>query len=228
MSSSYSCSLQPGLLRFAPSDPLARVSGKICVTRTRGLSGRGRLIGLVAPLDFPGPDHDRRTIVFEKLQTPEEVFSFKLGAALSMENHTVNMLDDIAGRTSSKELCEILRDHAVETHQHIRNVEECFVVLDEDPHTSRCSVVHALEQDCSAAVKKTDESLVDAVILAAAAELEHYETAVYETLLANAEVREVPRVCALLRQNLQQEQAALRKIHRATRELARDGYATIA
>jgi ferritin-like metal-binding protein YciE len=166
--------------------------------------------------------------MFEKLQTPEEVFSFQLGAALRMENHTVNMLDDIAGRTLSRELRQMLSDHATETHQHIRNIEECFALLEEDPQASRCSVIHALEQDCGAAVNKADESLVDAVILAAAAELEHYETAVYETLLAHAEARDIPRISGLLRQNLQQEQAALQKIHRATRQLARDVYATIA
>ena len=56
---------------------------------------------------------------------------------------------------------------------------------------------------CRAAVSKPDESLVDAVILAAAAEVEHYEVAVYETLLAYAEARDVPGVSGLLRQNLQ-------------------------
>jgi ferritin-like metal-binding protein YciE len=166
--------------------------------------------------------------MFEKLQTPEEVFSFKLGAALSMENHCVNMLDDLERQAPSPELCEMLREHAEETHQHIRNVEECFALLDEDPHTNRCSVIHALEQDCSAAVSKTDERLTDAVILAAAAEVEHYEIAGYETLLAHAEARDVPGVSGLLRQNLQQEQAALQKIHTATRQLARDAYATTA
>jgi hypothetical protein len=61
--------------------------------------------------------------MFESLNTPEEVFSLlPAGCGVAHESHTVNMLDDIAWQTRSKELCQMLRDHAIETHQHIRIV----------------------------------------------------------------------------------------------------------
>lgn len=66
------------------------------------------------------------------------------------------------------------------------------------------------------------------MILAGATEVEHYEIAVYETLVTNAEARGKPEVAALLRQNLEQEQAALQKVKSAARRISNKGYAKVA
>lgn len=42
-----------------------------------------------------------------------------------------------------------------------------------------------MTKESTAVIKKTDDALVDAVVLSAATEPEHYEIAVYETLVAN-------------------------------------------
>lgn len=72
-------------------------------------------------------------------------------------------------------------------------------------------MIQALEKDGNAAMKKTDEQIVDAVILTGATEVEHYEIAVYESLVTNAEARGALEVAALLRQTLEQEQATLER-----------------
>jgi hypothetical protein len=46
-----------------------------------------------------------------------------------------------------------------------------------------------MAKEGKATIKKTNESVVDAVILSAATESEHHEIAVYETLITNAEAR---------------------------------------
>lgn len=166
--------------------------------------------------------------MFEKLNTPEEIFSFKLGSALSMENDILEMLDKLQQETEREELRQLFRAHAEETRQHVRNVEECFRLLGEEPDDSPCPVIQALEKDGSAAMKKTEDSIVDAVILAGATEVEHYEIAVYETLLVNAEARGAPEVAALLRRNLEQEQVALQKVKSAAQRISHEGYAKVA
>ncbi|MFZ0383154.1 MAG: DUF892 family protein [Solirubrobacteraceae bacterium] len=45
--------------------------------------------------------------------------------------------------------------------------------------------IEAMTKESTAVIKKTDDALVDAVVLSAATEPEHYEIAVYETLVAN-------------------------------------------
>jgi ferritin-like metal-binding protein YciE len=166
--------------------------------------------------------------MFEKLNTPEEIFSFKLGSALSMENEILEMLEKLQQETKREELRQLFSTHAEETRQHIRNIEESFRLLGEEPDDSPCPVIQALEKDGSSAMKKTDDDIVDAVILAGATEVEHYEIAVYETLVTNAEARGKPEIAALLRQNLEQEQTALEKIKSAARRISHEGYAQVA
>ncbi len=82
-----------------------------------------------------------------------------------------------------------------------------------------------MAKDSYATIKKTDDSLVDAVVLSAATESEHYEIAVYETLVTNADARGVAEVAALLRQNLDQEKHALDAAHCAVNTIAQQGVA---
>jgi len=166
--------------------------------------------------------------MFKTLNTPEDIFSCKLGAALTMEGDVLQMLDELQQETRRDELRELFDAHAEETRQHIRNIAESFRLLGEEPDDRPCPVIHALEKDVSAAIKKADESIVDALILASAAEVEHYEIAVYETLVMNAEARGAREVAALLRQNLEQEQAALETVKSAAQRISQEGYAQVA
>ena len=148
----------------------------------------------------------------KQLNTPEEIFSCKLGSALTMESDVLEMLDELQRQTQRHELRELFGTHAEQTRQHIRNIAESFRLLGEEPDDSPCPVIHAIEKDCNAAIANTRESIVDAVILAGATEAEHYEIAVYETLVTNAQARGASEVAALLRQNLEQELSALEKL----------------
>jgi ferritin-like metal-binding protein YciE len=147
--------------------------------------------------------------MFEHLNTPEEIFSVKLGSALKMEQQLANVLEDFERYAQAAEIKRAMSQHREETLQHARNIEKCFELLSEEVGDSSCPVVEAMATDGKATIKKTDDALVDAVILAAAAESEHYEIAVYETLITNAEARGAGDVAALLQRNLNEEQHAL-------------------
>ena len=128
--------------------------------------------------------------MFGKLTTPEEIFNFKLGAALS-----------------------------------IKNIESSFQLLGEDVDDSPCPAMKAITKEGSATIKKTDPSVVDAVVLAGAAEVEHHEIAVYETLVTNAQARGATEVANLLQQNLDQELHALAKIQEIGTHISHEGIA---
>lgn len=166
--------------------------------------------------------------MFEKLNTPEEIFSFKLGAALTMENDVLEMLGELQEKTNREELRQLFSAHADETRQHVANIEKSFELLGEKPDDSPCPTIEGLAKEGKSTMKKTDDSIIDAVILAGATETEHHEIAVYETLVNNAEARGAQDVAALLRQNLEQEKAALEKVKAAAQRIAREGYAQAA
>jgi ferritin-like metal-binding protein YciE len=163
--------------------------------------------------------------MFEHLNTPEEIFSFKLGAALKMEHTVLGMLGDLKEHAQRPELKQLFSHHADETRQQIANLERSFELLGEKVDDSPCPAIEGLEKEGKANIKKTDDRLVDAVILSGAAETEHHEIAVYETLIANAEVRGAAEVAQLLRQNLEQEQHTLEEVKQSAQRVLREGIA---
>jgi Domain of unknown function (DUF892) len=67
--------------------------------------------------------------MFEHSNTPEEIFSFKLGSALTMEQDSLKMLETMADTTPRPQLKELFRLHASETRQQIENIKQCFALL---------------------------------------------------------------------------------------------------
>ena len=163
--------------------------------------------------------------MFERLNTPEEIFSFKLGAALKMEQELVDVLGELEEHAQRDEIKQALAQRREQTRQHVVNVEQCFKLLGEEIDDSPCPVISAMAKEGKATSKKTDDSLVDAIVLVAATESEHYEIAVYETLVTNAEARGATEVAQLLRENLKQEEHALEVARTAMKTIANQGIA---
>jgi ferritin-like metal-binding protein YciE len=162
--------------------------------------------------------------MFEKLNTPEEIFSFKLGSALTMENTVLEMLGDLQEKANRPEIQQLLSHHADETRQQIANIEQCFQLLGEEVDDSPCLVIEAIDKEGKATLKKTDDELADEIILSGATETEHHEIAVYETLITNAKARGANEVAQLLQQNLEQEQHTLDEVKSAAEKLANAGW----
>src|SRR5689334_18476655 len=122
--------------------------------------------------------------MFDKveIETPTQLFTFKLGAALTMENTVLDMLGDLQEKAQSPELKQQFSHHAEETRRQIANLEQAFTALGAEPDDKPCPAIEGIEKEGQANIKMTDDALVDAVILAGAAETEHHEIAVYESL----------------------------------------------
>ena len=163
--------------------------------------------------------------MFEKLESPQELFHYKLGAALKMENKVLKMLGELEEASQREQLKEQFRHHADETRQQISNIEQAFAAIGEEPDDSPCPAIEGLEKEGKANIKKADESVVDAVILSGAAETEHHEIAVYEGLITEAEAMGKRDIVSLLRQNLEQEEHTLQEVKHATQELAQEQFA---
>jgi ferritin-like metal-binding protein YciE len=163
--------------------------------------------------------------MFEKLTTPEEIFSFRLGAALTMEQKLVEVLEELEDSAQRPEIKHALREHREDTRQHAENIEQCFRLLGEEVDDSPSPTIEAMAKEGKATIKKTDERIVDAVVLAAATESEHYEIAVYETLITNAQARGATQVAQLLQRNLEQEQNALEIARTTMKSISSEGIA---
>ena len=158
--------------------------------------------------------------MFDKLTNERELFGHNLGAALTMEHDVLDMLGDLQEKAQSSELKRQFHHHADETRQQIDNIEQVFRALGEKSDDSPCQVTKALDKEAKANIKMADDSVVDAVILSGAAETEHHEIAVYESLLTQAEPFGNEEITRLLKENLEIEQHTLDEVKQQQRQLA--------
>ena len=164
--------------------------------------------------------------MFGRLNTPEEIFSYDLGAALTMERDTLAMLGRLEEAAQRPEVKQLLREHAAETRVQVEVVEQCFALLGEKADDSPCPVTKALAAEAETKLKKADDSLADAVVLAAALQTEHHEQAVYENLILHARARGAEQVAVLLESSLAQERGAGDRVKALAGRIAVSGVAT--
>ena len=147
--------------------------------------------------------------MFERLNTPQEAYQFKLGATLKMENKVLEILGQNIEEAQDDSLKELFRHHQDETREQIENLHQVFASFGWDVDDSPCPAIEGLDKEGKANVKKTDDSLVDSIILQGSVEVEHHEIGVYENLIINARAMGKDDVVQLLQQNLDQEQHTL-------------------
>src|SRR5215204_4754395 len=154
------------------------------------------------------------------IESPQELYIHKLGAALKMEKTILEMLPDLEEHAHDGQLQQALRHHYEETQRHVQNLERCFQALGAEMDDASCPAIEGLEKEGQANLKMVDDSLNDHVFVSGVCETEHHEIAVYEGLITKAEAMGEQDVVALLQENLEQEQATLQKAEQMTRQLA--------
>jgi ferritin-like metal-binding protein YciE len=155
-----------------------------------------------------------------KIQSPEELFAHKLGAALTMENTILEMLGKLEEEAQDSQLKRDLRHHHEETQRHVQNLQRCFEAVGEPIDEKPCPTIQGLKKEGEQMVGQVSDDLVDAVILSGVIETEHHEIAVYDGLIIKAEAMGEDDVVALLTENLEQEDQTLNKAIKAAEELS--------
>jgi ferritin-like metal-binding protein YciE len=158
--------------------------------------------------------------MFERINTPEEAYSYKLGAALSMERAVQEILEINVKNAENPLVMELLGAHLEESRSHAPTLESAFGLLGWEIDDSPCPVIEAFEKEGEAQIEKAEATVVDGIVLQGAAEVESYEIGVYENLFLYAEAMNRLDVAELLRRNARSERAALAKIRALQRKLA--------
>ena len=156
-----------------------------------------------------------------KIESPEELFIYKLGAALTMEETILELLEKLQQEAHDPSLRRQLQQHHKETQGQVDNLHRVFEALGEPIDRRPCPAIEGLEKEGDMLLKEVDDSLNDAVILQGVLETEHHEIAVYDGLIIMAEQMGDDDVIALLNENVEQEAATLEKAIKATEQLAK-------
>jgi ferritin-like metal-binding protein YciE len=161
-------------------------------------------------------------VLGKSIESPRELFVHKLGAALTMEETILEMLEKLQEEANDSSLRRNLKQHRTQTQGHVENLRQVFTALGEEPEKQPCPAIEGLKKEGDQLLDKVDDSLVDAVILSGVMETEHHEIAVYDGLIIQAERMGDDDVIALLNENIEEEEATLKKAVAAAEQLAKE------
>ncbi len=157
-----------------------------------------------------------------RVTTTRELLVLDLKRLLTVEETLAKvMLPKLLQEVQDEELKTALEEHLEQTRQHADNLREAFEKLGETPAGEDAPGLDGLKQEHESGVEKVAPALRDGFDAGAAIGSEHYEIAVYSSALLVAQ--EVSSdVAGVLRENLDEEFAALKKLETIAERLAHE------
>ncbi len=114
---------------------------------------------------------------------------------------------------TSPELVNSLKDHLTVTEEQVARVEEVFGTLGMKAQAKKCEAMDGLIREANEIIDSTEQGLVrDAGIILAGQKVEHYEIATYGTLCAFAQILGEAEAADLLKQTLEEEKQADKRL----------------
>ena len=159
-----------------------------------------------------------------KISEPRDLFLHELGDALTFEKTIEKMLPKLQKEASDEQLATGFERHREQTRRHIQNVEQAFKALGERPKAEKCPGIEGIKAEHDEFVRQgASPQVLDAFLTGAAARVEHYEIATYESLVAMAKAMGENEAAQLLDENLKQDKEVLKEVQTIGKRLAKQG-----
>jgi ferritin-like metal-binding protein YciE len=141
------------------------------------------------------------------LKNLADLFHDELRDALSAERQLVAALPKMAKKASNEQLAEAFRTHLAETEQQVKRVEQVFGEIGKAARAKTCEAMKGLVEEATSMMQeKAEPEVMDAVLIACAQKVEHYEIATYGTLCTWAKLLGYDGALKLLKENLAEEE----------------------
>lgn len=129
------------------------------------------------------------------------------------EKQLTKALPKMIKKASSPELKEAFEEHLQQTEQHLQRLEQVFGHLEMPAKGKKCEgMKHLIEEGESMISEAEDDDTRDAILIAAAQKVEHYEIASYGTLRTWANLLDKSEAAALLEETLEEEKETDQKL----------------
>jgi ferritin-like metal-binding protein YciE len=137
----------------------------------------------------------------------------ELSDILYAENLLVKTLPKMAKAAQSEPLQDAFESHLKETEQQAQRIEEAMESIGESLQRKKCKAMEGLLAEGKEMMDDyKGDPAIDAVLIAAAQKVEHYEIASYGTICAWAEQMDHQEALELFKQNLEEEKATDEKL----------------
>jgi ferritin-like metal-binding protein YciE len=145
--------------------------------------------------------------------TLHDAFLDELRDTYDAEKQLTKALPKLAKAATSPDLRAAFESHLEETRGHVDRLEQVFESLDEKVRGKHCDgIAGIIEEGKSIMEEDFDETTMDACLIAAGQRAEHYEMAAYGTLIAWANGMGHSEAARLLKETLDEEKAADKKL----------------
>ena len=151
----------------------------------------------------------------------EEVLRYELNATFDAEHRFLKGQEEMLAQASDPELKHLLKEHIEQSRQHVKNVDHVIQLLGLPRWDSANPGALGLVAEAKVALKQAGTDILrDAMIVSAAAKVEHYEIASYRGLIAVARRMGRTDMSGLLEYNLQQEETTALRLEESMPHLA--------
>jgi ferritin-like metal-binding protein YciE len=141
-----------------------------------------------------------------KINTLRDVLVEQLKDLYSAENQLIKALPKMAKAATSPELKKGFEEHLEQTRVHAERLEQAADLLDEKPTGKKCAAMEGLVKEGSEAISEdASDAAKDAMLIAAAQRVEHYEIAGYGCVKTYANLLGLDEVARLFEETLQEE-----------------------
>ncbi len=142
-----------------------------------------------------------------------DLFYDELRDVLSAEQQLLKALPKMAKKATSPQLVEAFESHLAETVKQVERVQAAFADTGKAPRAKTCEAMKGLLAEASSMMEeKADPDVMDAVLIACAQKVEHYEIATYGTLCSWAKSLGYEQALAVLKENIAEEENADKKL----------------
>ncbi len=155
----------------------------------------------------------------QTLTNPEELFQYQLRSALTMEEHSLEALEELHSVARDAKIKKLFSHHKDETKEQMSNLEKVFKLLDRESTTAPSPATTGIKNQAASLIEKADPMLHDQVALMSALGNEHFEISAYDGLILQARSLRAPEIEELLQANFDQEQHTSEELHAALADM---------
>ena len=143
----------------------------------------------------------------------EELLQEELKDIYDAEKQLTKALPKLAKKASSPDLKAAFEEHLQQTEQHIERLEQVFEQLELPAKGKKCEgMKHLIAEGEEMMREAEDDDTRDALMIAAAQKVEHYEIASYGTIRTWANLLGKSEVASLLEETLDEEKETDQKL----------------
>jgi ferritin-like metal-binding protein YciE len=149
----------------------------------------------------------------KELSSLEDVLVHEMQDIYDAENQLIKALPKMAKAASNSELKSAFEQHLEQTKGHVDRLEQAFEMLGQDAKGHKCKGMSGLIDEGKEVLKgEGEDSSIDALLIAAAQKVEHYEIAAYGSICTFAKQIQQDDLADLLHQTLDEEKETDQKL----------------